>query len=240
MKYVKIGQTEIAYEMCPSTKAKQIRITIVNDKVRVSFPRGTNEQKVKGFVEDKKEWILKTLEANKLSEVKNPQKNYRTGEVYLYLGRSYMLQTKVYQRAKPYLKLTDNAIWVFIPENVPESNWAILVKEELSKWYKNQAQQVYQEKLEHYSKIMGLKYNQLRIKNQATRWGSCSSKGNLNLNWRVIMAPEDVIDYLIIHELAHLKFMNHSQQFWQLVATFKPDYIKWKKWLKDNGRILVL
>ncbi|KJS20724.1 MAG: hypothetical protein VR72_13155 [Clostridiaceae bacterium BRH_c20a] len=240
MNYCKISKTEIFYEMCPSTKAKQIRITIINDKVRVSFPRGSNEQKVKGFVEDKKAWILKTLEANKRSEVKNPQKNYQAGEIYLLQGRSYMLQTKLYQGSKPYHKLIDKVIWVYLPENIPENYWLHLVKEELSKWYKNQAHQVYQEKLEHYSKIMGLKYNQLRIKNQATRWGSCSSKSNLNLNWRVIMAPEDVIDYLIIHELAHLKFMNHSQQFWQLVASFKPDYEVWRKWLKDNGRTLVL
>jgi len=240
MKYVKIGEAKIFYEMRPSSKAKQIRITIIKDKVRVSFPRETNEEKVKGFVEEKKAWILKILDANKLSEVKNPQKNYQAGEVCLYQGRSYMLQTKVYQGSKPCLKLIDNVIWVYLPENIPENNWALLVKEELSKWYKNQAQQVYQEKLEQYSKVMGLKYNKLRIKNQATRWGSCSSKGNLNLNWRVIMASEDVIDYLIIHELAHLKFMNHSQQFWQLVAIFKPDYEVWKKWLKDNGRTLVL
>ena len=115
-----------------------------------------------------------------------------------------------------------------------------MIKEELHRWYKDQAKRIFQEKAERFSKIMGLKYNRMMVKNQKTRWGSCSSKGNINLNWRVIMAPDEVSDYLIIHELVHLKYLNHSPDFWNLVKTYQPDYLKWRSWLRENGKILVV
>ncbi len=98
--------------------------------------------------------------------------------------------------------------------------------------YKKLAREVFASKLEKYAKEMGLTYNSFRIKEQKTRWGSCSSKGNINLNWRLIQAPEEVINYVIVHELAHLRYMNHSHEFWQLVSQYSPDYQKWRDWLR--------
>ena len=86
--------------------------------------------------------------------------------------------------------------------------------------------------------MMGLQYQRLSIREQKTRWGSCSSQKNINLNWRIILAPEKVLDYLIVHELAHLQQMNHSSAFWSLVETYIPDYRIWRKWLKDNSSAL--
>lgn len=85
---------------------------------------------------------------------------------------------------------------------------------------------------------MGETYGDIRIKDQKTRWGSCSSKRNLNFNWRLIMAPEKVLDYVIIHELSHLQHMDHSAAFWQRVQQVMPDYQIYRKWLKENGRHL--
>ena len=98
--------------------------------------------------------------------------------------------------------------------------------------YKKLAKEVFASKLEQYAKEMGVAYNSFRVKEQKTRWGSCSSKGNINLNWRLIQAPEEVIDYVIVHELAHLKYMNHSHEFWQLVSQHSANYQKWRGWLR--------
>ena len=82
---------------------------------------------------------------------------------------------------------------------------------------------------------MSVTYNQFRIKEQKTRWGSCSKRNNLNFNWKIIMAPEKVIDYVIIHELCHLVHFNHSKEFWNLLAFYMPDYKEQAEWLKNNG-----
>ena len=85
---------------------------------------------------------------------------------------------------------------------------------------------------------MGVSYGRISIREQKTRWGSCSSKGNLNFNWRLIFAPEAVLDYVVVHELAHRKEMNHSPAFYTVVESVLPDYQKARKWLKDNGQTL--
>lgn len=89
-----------------------------------------------------------------------------------------------------------------------------------------------------WSERMGVRFNRIFIKDQRTLWGSCSAKGNLNFNWRVALAPEAVVDYLVIHELAHLLEMNHSRRFWAHVAQHCPDYKRHRRWLRENGQKL--
>ena len=114
-----------------------------------------------------------------------------------------------------------------------------MVKSLIEDWYKGQAQKLLPEQVDYYSRLLCATYNKLRIKDQKTRWGSCSNKGNINLNWRIIMAPHQVAAYVIIHELAHLKHMNHSKDFWKTVEESLPGYKKWKKWLTQNGKELL-
>ena len=94
------------------------------------------------------------------------------------------------------------------------------------------------EKTAHFAKEMGVTYGRITIREQKTRWGSCSSAGNLNYNWKLVLMPERVMDYVVIHELAHRKEMNHSRNFWKVVEEAMPDYRKYKAWLKENGNIL--
>ncbi|MFA6318450.1 MAG: M48 family metallopeptidase [Elusimicrobiota bacterium] len=94
------------------------------------------------------------------------------------------------------------------------------------------------ERLDFWCGKMGLRYERVRIKNQSTRWASCSRKGNLNFNWRLLWAPPEVLDYVVVHELCHLVEMNHSKRFWAQVAVWCPDYKRHRKWLRDHGRDL--
>ncbi len=110
-----------------------------------------------------------------------------------------------------------------------------LIKEMLTKWYKDSFGDIVRERIEKYSPELNVAPAKIFIKNQKTRWGSCSTKGNINLNWLLVMTPLEIIDYVIVHELSHLKVMNHSQEFWTLVESILPDYKERRKWLKENG-----
>jgi predicted metal-dependent hydrolase len=110
--------------------------------------------------------------------------------------------------------------------------------QQLKSWMMEKAAEKINQRVKEFSSIIGVSYNNIRIKDTKTRWGSCSSKGNLNFNFRIIMAPHAVMDYVIVHELCHLKHMNHSKLFWETVAQYMPDYEAYKEWLKVNGRVL--
>lgn len=106
--------------------------------------------------------------------------------------------------------------------------------------YRKAAREYFPKRVSHYAHILGVTYGKISIRDQKTRWGSCSSEGNLSFNWRLILAPPDVLDYVVVHELCHRKEMNHSPRFWSLVESLMPDYKKQRKWLKENGRKLTL
>ena len=97
------------------------------------------------------------------------------------------------------------------------------------------ARDIFTRKAAYYSRIMGVSYGRITIREQKTRWGSCSSKGNLNFNWRLILAPEEVLDYVVVHELAHRREMNHSKAFYAVVESVLPDYRQARRWLRDHG-----
>ncbi len=103
----------------------------------------------------------------------------------------------------------------------------------------DKASEVIPKLVEYYAKIMGVTYGRITIRNQVSRWGSCSAKGNLNFNCLLMLCPAEVVDYVVVHELCHLKEMNHSKKFWSTVECFCPEYEQHKKWLKEHGNELI-
>lgn len=110
----------------------------------------------------------------------------------------------------------------------------------LEKRYREAAKEYFPKRADYYASLLGVTYERVRIAEQKTRWGSCSSKGTLSFNWKLMLAPPKVLDYVVIHEVCHLKEMNHSPHFWKLVEEFMPDYKEYRKWLKENGNTLQL
>ena len=104
--------------------------------------------------------------------------------------------------------------------------------------YMELARDIFTRKTAYYAAVMNVTYGRITIREQKTRWGSCSSKGNLNFNWRLIFAPEEVLDYIVVHELAHRKEMNHSPAFYRVVASVMPDYKGSQEWLREHGQSL--
>jgi len=228
----------IPYEERRSARYRRITLSILEDRVRVSAPNNISAKQLKDILNVKQEWILKHWLA-KLDALKRPVR-YVDGEHFLYLGNTVELKIIKHQRKRMKVFLEGQALVVNLPHDLPDQDCALNVKAALKSWYKVQARRVLQEKLDRQAKRMQVTFQKFRLKEQKTSWGSCSSKGNLNLNWRIIMAPDAAIDYVIIHELAHLTYLNHSKQFWQRVAEYMPDYADWKKWFKNHGQELKL
>lgn len=109
----------------------------------------------------------------------------------------------------------------------------VICKNEYNEYLKK-AHEILNRKVAYYSRIIGVSYNRVTIRNQKTRWGSCSSKGNINLNWKLVLMPEEIQDYVVIHELCHLIEMNHSRQFWNCVERYCKNYELCRKWLREN------
>lgn len=110
----------------------------------------------------------------------------------------------------------------------------------LTRWYRKQAQTYMSERVDHFSEKHGLQYKEIRITSAITRWGSCSGRNNLNFPWRLLMAPQEVIDYVVVHELAHTVHKNHSPRFWNLVESIMPDWKVHRGHLKEEGWRYVL
>ncbi len=211
------------------SKRKTVALIVTSDaELIIRAPIKTPLQYLKDLVNKKTQWIRA-----KLNEIqKNPKlrtKEFINGESFLYLGEVYKLI--IVNNAKEDIKIKDNYIII-------SASIAMNVKDVLIKWYKAEAKKKIKERCDIYSKITGYRPNSVKITNAQKRWGSCSSKGTINFSWRLIMATEDVIDYVIVHELVHLKQRDHSRLFWNKVKDTLPDYKIRQKWLKDNGRYL--
>ncbi len=153
----------------------------------------------------------------------------------LFLGGEYEITRIVDAAARPSVKFFADRFYVTVADDSREAFLLPLIK-----WYRRQARDIITRRAEEFGKKLGLDYNRICIKDQKTRWGSCSSLKNLNFNWRLIMAPVKVIDYIVIHELIHLAEMNHSPKFWRLVESYCPDYKEHRKWLRENSSNLRL
>jgi len=201
------------------------------EKILVLSPIGLSEDYIIERVLSKGEWILKKLAAFKDAGFLPSKKQFVAGELFLYLGRNYKLHVLLNRNiVRPKVELAQNNIFIFSPLKEQE-----ILRAALQKWFKKEANKIILQKVEYFKKILMAEPAQIKIKEQKRRWGSCSSRGNIYFNWRIIMAPDQVIDYIVVHEIAHLIHRNHSPIFYRLIESIMPDYKTRKKWLKDFG-----
>jgi len=222
------GQT-ISYTVRRSPRARHIRLEIsTKTGLTVVIPKSHRLVQVPDLLRSKKRWVLDKL--RKYGEVRLPshQNELKTGDVIPYLGRNLELIVRINCAEPDSVHLEKNRIIVNLTSRNPRLNLA------LEGWYRRQAEKLIGQQVELLCSRLGVSYGRLTIRQAKTRWGSCSQKGNLNFNWRLIMAPEPIIDYIIIHELAHLKELNHTKRFWQLVAEYCPRWREHRRWLKDH------
>jgi hypothetical protein len=138
-------------------------------------------------------------------------------------------------------EIDDKNIIVYLNnDSLDSSKVSESVKQILTQWYKNRAKYIFEERIKIYSERLGLKFSKLSLCNASRRWGSCTSKNAIRINWHLVMASINIIDYVVVHELCHLKHHNHKKQFWQLVESIVPDYKNCRKQLRKEGIIYSL
>lgn len=219
---------ELTYTIIYSQR-KTLGLSVERDRsVVVRAPHGTGEDVIKRAVEAKRLWIYTKVNHAQKYPVQARRKEFVSGEALLYLGRNYRLE------------ITDEAV-----DGVQFHSGFRMARDDCSRagqllkaWYIERAHAKLPPRIAQFASALGVAYERVLVSEMRARWASCTPKNNLNFNWRIMRAPIPVIDYLIVHELAHLLEPNHTPRFWNIVAIQVPRYEAAKTWLRENGSAL--
>ncbi|MEM4255330.1 MAG: SprT family zinc-dependent metalloprotease [Candidatus Norongarragalinales archaeon] len=236
MPEVIFGEQKIEFERLASKSKNTITIQVDSGKkVSVKAPTDLSEGELTRIVKTKTSWIIDKFQ--RIDEIKGFEntREFVSGESFLYKGK--LLRLKVIPAPDAEEVYTDTTT-IFCKTG--NSKNPERIAQLLEEWYKQRAKQYLENRVLRFSNKFKKKPAKIRIRNQSLRWGSCTKKGEILLNWRIIMAPPSVIDYVIIHELAHLKEKNHTKEFWELVKNAMPNYEEKREWLRVNGTLLSL
>ena len=210
-------------------RKKTISILIKDGNVEVKAPFNLKQNEIDAFILKKEKWIKnKILLQKKIKQL--PKKKFINGEVFKFLGKDLMLKINISVAKKTYIK--NDYICLDLKNNTKNNRDKI--KKELELFYRSFSEKILKEKTLIESKKMNLKVEKIKVRSYKNRWGSCSSNGDISYNWKLIMAPEKIINYVIIHELCHLIHFNHSREYWEEVSKKLPNYRESKEWLKSN------
>jgi predicted metal-dependent hydrolase len=215
---------EIDYRIRRSDRARRIRVNVDADGVEVVLPRRAAEREAAAAVRELEPWIRR-----RLGERAHARRQVAArGDSVPYLGELLQVhpqpgRTRVHRRGAELLTPAGE-------ERTPA----------LERWYRRAARDEIAPRLDRACALTGSAYTQLTIRGQRTRWASCSRSGAMSFNWRLLLAPEEVLDYVVWHEVCHLDVMDHSPRFWALLERWCPDYREHSRWLRRHGQTLVL
>lgn len=221
-------------EVVRTSRTKTASLKVEDGVVMVVVPKKLDIAKIEKLVADKHAWIINKIALHG-NATPASDKQYVSGEAFPYLGRNYRL--KVLDADLAPTKLINGRITVSVPNSPQKHHY---IRRYLVNWYKCNAEKKVREKVRRYEKLVGVETGVVRIKEFKSRWGSCTPYGDLEFNWVIVMAPNRIVDYVVVHELCHLLHHDHSPQFWKEVERVIPDYLECKEWLKVNGHGLVV
>lgn len=234
------------------SRRKTLALQVKQGHVFVRAPYHVDEQLINSFVQKKDAWLrAKITEQNKTVDFCC---NFTQGSKLFLFGELVTLNIifdskgeKTGEKSNTYLielMNGDQELTIVLPARIQqkmlnEIQLAVVVKKHIEHFFKQQAQKLILPKVEHYSTLTQLIPTSIKIRQYRARWGSCNNRGELSFNYLLMMLPKHVIDYVVVHEVCHLRYLNHSTTFWQLVAKYFPDYIDAKKWIKANQSALL-
>lgn len=236
---VKYGDTVIAYTVQRSSRRRKT-IEILLDPVAgvlIAAPEQASTDEVRALVTRRAPWILQRA----TPEVLRPRpKEFVSGESVPYLGRQVRLFVEPRAVPRVSVRFTHWDFHLTVPEHLTGDERRAAIERALTRWYKARATQRLAEVIARWSAQAGLSPTAVLVRSQRQRWGSCSPDGTLRFNWRIVMAAPDLIDYVVVHELIHLRVRHHDAVFWAKVARLLPDYQRLRAQLKENGAALTL
>lgn len=184
---------------------------------------------------------MKHSRARKRNEGGWPGTGAGTFDRILFLGKKHPVVIKKNDKQRGSVVFNGDLFTITLPLKSDENDSGDVIKKLLADWYRKQAIEILGGRVFHYSRIMQVSPEKITVRTQKRLWGSCDSrKKAINLNWQIVMAPPDVMDYIVVHELSHLFHPNHSKRFWDKVAFFMPDFKERKTWLKNNARDMLI
>lgn len=202
----------------------------------VMAPRRTPTRDIESFLRRRARWILRTVKR----AADTPDRSWLSGEAVLYRGRRLVLHVQQALVDKPAVALVGRSLRVSVPAHPATSAPAETVRSVLRQWFRTQAGEELKRRLPRWTKLLGRRPARVLVRDQRQRWGSCSRDGTLRFNWRLVMAPPELLDYVIVHELAHLAVPDHSASFWAEVARAVPDHKDQRRRLRELAPALSL
>ena len=216
-------------EVVRTDRKRSASIHLLGDLVRVSVPMTLSDSRIRDLITKRAPWIKNKLQ-EQFDRPNIPPREYVSGETVTYLGKNYRL--KVLIGDQPSMKLRGGYVEATVTKADidPKNSIRSLLKE----WYKSHAENRLGEKTKRFAKIIGVKPSSVTVKDYKSRWGACSIKGEISFNWRIILAPHSIVDYVVIHELCHMLEHNHSSKYWKHVERYVPNWKECREWLKNN------
>lgn len=216
-----------AYILCRSRRRRRTVALLVRPEgeVRVMAPMGLSLKKIESFVRNRADWIQRKLEKLRKEKAKHRACTYTEGSTVYYRGKAYRLTIRQPDEQQTGCLIEDDRLvvmltkTVFSPEALREE-----IRLELLLWYKKEARREFPKTARIWAKRLGVSFGRISVTSPLRRWGSCNAKGELRLNWRLIRLPPELMDYVIVHELCHVRHKNHAKAFWNFLGTVMPDY----------------
>ena len=236
---VRFGATTINYEVRRSEKRrKTVEITVDGGGVHVAAPVSTPNSRLKSIVRKRAPWILKHA-TESLLEVS--PKRFVSGETLPYLGRNVRMIVRPEDAASPKVRFDHWRFRIAVPGDLNGDERYEAIRKAIVEWYRYRAGERLPQVVERWWATLGRgERPQVLIRDQRQRWGSCAPDGTLRFNWRAMMLKPALIEYIVVHELAHLTHRNHSDEFWSLVLKVMPDAQQRRRSLRDAGKQLPL
>ena len=228
-----IFDNDLSIEVVRTKRRKTASITVIDGSVQAIVPDQLSNARVEKLIQKRTPWIRRKLREQSQAVSPKP-KEYVSGESFTYLGRNYRL--KILSGGYREVKLIGGYLEVDVSKNSSEND----IRNALVDWYEEHALDRLTEKSDRQAGILGVSPNSIAVRDYKSRWGSCSSKGDISFNWRIIIAPHHIVDYVVVHELCHLKHPNHSPAYWRSVKREIPDYEVCRRWLKEHATELAV
>lgn len=220
----------VSYTLKRSSRARCVRLEVREGSgLIVVIPRSYRAGDLGQLLKEKRRWILRHLASCARPSPLGPGGHVGNSDAVSYLGRDLRLIEYPADRSTPGVSLEQNQLVIRGPSDKRKRDLV------LERWYRSQALQVTASIADDLVTRLGLRYRRITIRGQRTRWGSCSHSGSLSFNWRLMMAPEAVVNYVVVHEVAHLREMNHTSRFWGLVSEECPRWREHRQWLDEHG-----
>ena len=221
--------TTVEYTVRRSEDATKARIDVDVHGVTVTLPAGVAIE-ARRVLEENAAWVVERVRDVDAYLEAIPDRSFEPGAEFPYLNDPH----EVVVETRSYSDVVDGEFRL-AAHHVEQTS----IRRALETFYRRKARARFEARAEHFAEEIGVEYDKIEVRNQRTKWGSCSSTGTLSLNWRLLMGPPAVLDYVVVHELCHRREPNHSEAFWALVAEYDPEYRAHSRWLDENGARLV-